>query len=844
MNAIESRRRSPIGTLGEPASIARPDPLAAPARDRRRGAGRRLAAGVLALSGTVAAVAGPETALANEPIALASLGAPVEVRIDPLGVPEIAARSRLDAFAAEGFVHGRDRLFQMDLMRRNAAGELAALLGPFVVDRDLSARVHARRDLARRILDRLPEEDRRLLRRYSDGVNAAIASIDMPPEYALAGWPPSPWRPEDSVLTALSMHEMLASNRGRELGWSAWRECLGEEMFEFLLCPVSRFDALLVEEGAERDRAAPIPGPAVFELNGPRERGPRRRPRGPGRGADAAELHGSFALDATFTKSAPTPGSNAFAVAGVHTADGRAILANDPHLGLSMPTLWYRIALRWPDAQVAGLSLPGMPGVIIGTNGRVAWGFTNLTGDFEDWIEIEVDPGNADRYRTPEGLEVFGERVESIEVRGGEPRELVVRTTRWGPVSATSHLGAPLVKVATIDDPDATNLALLELDEATNLDEALSILARWHGPPQNALVADANGRIGWTVTGLLPDRGGADGRTARSLAAGGGAFPTRLDESMRPRVVDPPSGVLFTANARPMPLADADRLGRHWAEPTRAHRIRELLAYETDGQGPIDESTLLAMQLDTGVPALEPWRDLVLDHLPPDVEGPLASLREICEFWNGRADEDERGPVVLNEVRNAFAQALLSAILDEAAGRCGERPDERFRVASDEPWLRLLEARPFHLLPPPFRSWDRFILATLVRVATLDSLRLVEGPGACPTWGERNELSMQHPMSRAMPFLSRGYDVPAHPQAGHPDAVRVAARGFGASARLVVGPGREATAILQTPGGQSGVPGTMHYRDRHEAWRFGDPEPLLPALDANDAAVPLRLVPE
>ncbi|MHC4834303.1 MAG: penicillin acylase family protein, partial [Planctomycetota bacterium] len=214
MNAIEPRRRSAIGVLGEPASIARPDPLAAPARDRGRGAGRRLAAGVLALACTIAATAGPETARANEPIALASLAAPVEVRFDPLGVPEIDARSRLDAIAAEGFVHGRDRLFQMDLMRRNAAGELAALLGPFVVERDLAARVHARRDLARRILDRLPEEDRRLLRRYSDGVNAAIDSIDMPPEYALFGWPPAPWRPEDSVLTALSMHEMLASNRG------------------------------------------------------------------------------------------------------------------------------------------------------------------------------------------------------------------------------------------------------------------------------------------------------------------------------------------------------------------------------------------------------------------------------------------------------------------------------------------------------------------------------------------------------------------------------------------------------------------------------------------------------
>lgn len=766
--------------------------------------------------------------------------------MDPLGVPEIEARSRLDAMAAEGFVHGRDRLFQMDLMRRDAAGELAALLGPFVVDRDLEARVHARRDLARRILERLPEADRRLLRRYRDGVNAAIASIDMPPEYALFGWPPTPWRSEDTVLTALSMHEMLASNRGRELGWSAWRECLGEEMFEFLLCPVSRFDALLVEAGAEKDRAAPVPSAAAFEIVGRRERGGRGNRGGrPGRergAADASEVERAFADDVAGLERAPTPGSNAFAVAGTRTADGRAILANDPHLMLSMPTLWYRIALRWPESQVAGLSLPGMPGVVIGSNGRVAWGFTNLTGDFEDWIEIEVDPGNEARYRTPEGFEVFGERVESIEVRGGEPRELRVRTTRWGPVSAQDHLGRPLVRVATIDDPEATNLALLELDGADTLDAAIEILGRWHGPPQNALVADRDGRIGWIVTGLLPDREGADGRTARSLARGGAAFPSRLDESHRPRVVDPASGYLFSANARSLPLAAADRLGRHWAEPTRAHRIRERLDYET--RQPIDESTMLDVQLDTTVAALEPWRDLVLDHVPPGVEGPLASLREICELWNGRADLEERGPVVLDEVRRAFARALLGAILDEAARRCGDRPDRGFRVPSDEPWLRLLETRPPHLLPTPFRSWDRFVLATLAGVADLESLGLAGGPEACPTWGERNELSMRHPVSLAMPFLSRGYDVPEHPQPGHPDAVRVATPRFGASARLVASPGREADAILQTPGGQSGIPGTTHYRDRHEAWRFGDPEPLLPALDENDPTVPLRLVPE
>lgn len=756
---------------------------------------------------------------------LPALESPVAVSFDDRGVPVIAASDRRDAAAALGFVHARDRMFQMDLMRRAAAGELAALVGPAVVDRDLAERPRGFRRIAGEVVAGLPEDARAVLDAYAAGANAAVATMRTPPEYAMLGWPPAPWSTEDSILVALAMHSMLLQASDRERAWGEWRACLGEPMFEFLVSETSRFDALLVEPDAPEQRP-PIPGASDFSL-----RAAADEETSPGAAPDA--LLASRDLAAPPDPSPLlVPGSNAFVVSGARTADGRAILANDPHLRLSMPPIWYRVAVERPGVELVGLSLPGVPAVLIGSNGRVAWGFTNLTGDLEDWIVVEVDPRDPGRYLVEGGSEPFGELVERIEVRGAKTQELRVRTTRWGPVAAVDRAGRTLVLRTILDDPAGTNLDVIELEEARGVEEALAILARWRGAPQNALVADADGRIGWTVTGFLPDRGGADGRTPRTLAPGADApWSGPLDESLRPRVIDPPSGFLFTANARPLPLERSRLLGSHWAPPTRASRIRALLEARL-AAGPVDEESLLAVQLDAAVAALEPWREVVLAAVPEDAAGELGALRSIAASWSGTADESERGPVVLGAVRSAVSQSLLRAILRRAAESCGvEVPDEEirgFRVGSDEPWLRLLEEQPPHLLPRGSGSWQEFVLSRLSAVAARPELRLAEGPDACPTWGDRNAASIRHPISLAMPFLAKGYDVPAHPQPGHPDAVRVAAPTFGASARLVVSPSREEDAILQTPGGQSGDPTSPRYRDLHESWRLGRVEPLLP----------------
>ena len=823
---------------------------------------RRLACTLPSLAG-VAALFAAGIAAANDPIEIDSIQAPVSVQFDPRGIPAIAAADRLDAFTAEGFVHARDRFFQMDLLRRAAAGELAALLGAAMVEQDLEQRPRRFRPLAAAILARTDAAERIALESYSAGVNAAIDSMRPPPEYGLLGWPPEPWRAEDSILVALRMHAMLADSADLERNWHEWRECLGESLFEFLLSPTSRFDALLIEDFETHglDRPVPIPGPDTIDLRGFR-----------------SGLLEERLLAASIATKPSVPGSNAFAVSGLLTSDGRAILANDPHLPLSMPTLWYRLELEWPGGRLLGLSLPGIPGVVIGSNGHVAWGFTNLTGDFEDWILVETKPGDDGRYLVPGGSEPFGSRIERIEVRGGKPKDVELRTTRWGPVAGTDRLGRPMVLHAAIDDPANTNFALLSMHTARSVEDGLSILARWRGAPQNAIVADDQGRIGWTVTGFLPDRDGADGRAARSIANGGSMWIGPLEESRRPRVIDPPSGYLFSANARAVPLSWSVELGSQWAEPTRAHRLRSRLDQGGGAEG-FDEQSLLEIQLDPTVEALEPWRALVLEVVPADSGGGLAALREIAEGWNGRADESERGPVVLEAVRLAVIRAMLAPILASARARCGDAPPPgSFRVISDEPWLRLLDERPDHFLPGRSRDWNEFLLAQIRLVALDESLKLVvedpadeargrppggrggRGPGpatrgrpdagrrsadaergapcpeCCPTWGEVNAARIRHPVSIAMPMLARGYDIPSHPQAGHPDAIRVARPTFGASARLVVSPGREDLAVLETPGGQSGDATSPHYRDLHDSWRLGEAEPLELIEDRSDEA--------
>ncbi len=474
---------------------------------------------------------------------VAGLGAPVRVERDAQGVPVVRGASRLDLARATGFLHAQERFFQMDLMRRRAAGELAELVGKAALADDREVRVLRLRAVARRACDRLPEWDRALLTAYSDGVAAGLAALDAAPfEYLLLRSAPAPWRPEDTFLCALTMYLTLQDELpAQESTLGVMHDVLPRPLFEFLAPKGTEWDAPL--EGAAFPQPG-IPGPEVVDL--------RRQVAAPDAGAPVAA--------AGPDGDAITLGSNNWAVSGAHTADGAAIVANDMHLGLSVPNIWYRaslVVLGEESARVTGVMLPGSPFVIAGSNGRIAWGFTNSEGDWADLVVLEPDPRDPEAYRTPQGSRRFEHALEIVRVAGAEDVRLDTRETIWGPVFDTDHAGRrrALAWVALRDG--GLDTALVRLERAANVDEALAIAATAGIPNQNLVVGDAAGRIGWTIAGRIPRRFGHEGRLPTSWADGTRGWDGWLAAAEVPRIADPPGGLLWTANAR---VVDGEKL--------------------------------------------------------------------------------------------------------------------------------------------------------------------------------------------------------------------------------------------------------------------------------------------
>ncbi|HEX3552724.1 MAG TPA: penicillin acylase family protein [Thermoanaerobaculia bacterium] len=748
---------------------------------------------------------------------VAGLSAPVEVERDDLGVPTIRAASRLDGVRALGFLHAQDRFFQMDLLRRQAAGELAELVGPAVVKVDRDHRVHRFRDVARRIVAAAKSEDRALLSAYAEGVNTGLAALgDKPFEYLALGVKPAPWRPEDTILAVHAMFfELNDSTGSRESNLGLLHDRLPAPLFAFLAPVGTEWDAPLLGEAFA---TAPIPGPEVFDL--------RTRPALP----QAASLR-----PAPLPEEVSAAGSNNFAVAGAHTADGRALLANDMHLGIRVPNTWYRVAIVHPDGRggtvrMTGVTLPGTPLVSVGSNGHVAWGYTNSYGDWTDLVVLETDPADPEVYRMPQGPKRFETVREVIKVKGRPDETLEVKETVWGPVIDHDHLGRPRALAWTAQHPEAVNLELEGLETARTLEEAMAVANRAGIPPQNFTVADETGRIGWTIIGQIPRRVGFDGRLPTSWADGSRRWDGWLTPEEHPRVVDPPSGRIWTANARTM---DGDALARlgdgGYMLGARARQIRDdLLTLEK--ASPRD---LLAIQLDDQARFLARWRDLLLRTLTPAAtqgNARRAELRRLmATTWTGRASVNS----VAYRMTREFRKRLLDRVFQSITGIAGRselehfggfgRPTQQF----EGPLWRLVTERPAHLLDPRFQSWDGELLAAVDDLIA-DSVQ-ESGPDlARRTWGERNTTHIQHPLSLGVPLLARWLDVPARQLPGDEDMPRVQGRATGASERLVVSPGHEETGLFHMPVGQSGHPLSPYYQKGHADWEEGRATPFLP----------------
>jgi penicillin G amidase len=701
----------------------------------------------------------------------------------------------------------------MDLMRRAAAGELAELLGKPVLELDEKYRIHDFRRIARAIVQDSAAVDRELLDAYTAGVNFALTKAGARPwEYALLRSEPVPWRVEDSVLVAFSMYLNLNDSSGaEELARAKLSEVLPRQLYHFLYPLGTEWDAPIVGGTVQ---APPIPGADVFSLRSTDARIAA---------LNTPPSHGALGEE-------PLVGSNGWAVAGTRTQDNAALLASDMHLTLRLPHIWYRVRLIVESGAEArdlvGVTLPGLPMLIAGSNGRIAWGYTNSYGDFSDIVVVEPDPQDGERYLTDAGSEPFVNRDETIAIRGSGPEFLVVQSTRWGPIIDYDSVGRPLALAWTAHYPRATNLHMLDFETATNVEDALRVANRAGGPVQNVMVADADGHIGWSLMGQVPVRGSYDSTLPHSWREPGGGWTGWRAPEEYPRIVDPASGRLWSANARTIDTENwLAFLGDGGYDlGARAAQIRDdLLALPT-----ANAADMTTIQLDNRALFLARWRDLLLDLLNDRAlaKHPLrAQARELIEHWSGHAAVDDAGYRIVRAARAQIRKDVYESLTALARQRY---PATKFTPSAqfEGPLWQLVTQRPAHLLDPYYQSWEAALLGSLDRV--LASLQEECKELRRCTWGEGNVLQMRHPLSSALPFASHWLDMPAEPLPGDAQMPRVQGTAFGASQRLVVSPGREAQGSLQMPGGPVDHPLSPFYGAGHEAWARGEPTPLLP----------------
>jgi len=766
----------------------------------------------------------------------AGLTAPVRIARDARGVPTIEAANRNDLAYATGFLHAQDRFFEMDLSRRLAAGELAELVGAVALAQDRETRLFRFRHIAREVIAAATPAQRSLLEAYARGVNAGLAALGSRPwEYWVLGEKPAPWRPEDTALVVYTMWWDLQANGLR-------RELLREEInarlggpvcggwkcaLSFLYPAGTNWDAPAGGPGGAgaTPPGAPIPGPEALNLR-------------------AAPISAALPGGAEPAEGA---GSNNWALAGRLTDTGAALIASDMHLMQRVPTTWYHARLKTtatataPGLDLTGVTLPGAPLLVAGSNGHIAWGFTNSYGD---WITVEAMPcsesserevtvSGAPLWLVREEIRIRGAQAQWLEVRSGPAGVLLRRETQ----QSRCWFGAWLAQL-----PAATNLKLEELEQVGSVADALTLAPEVGIPHQNLVVGDREGHIGWAIFGRIP----ADTDAAR--ARGGAPWTTASDH---PRIMDPELGRLWSANARVAADPQQQQLigghvagfGAQYVVGARARQIRDdLLALHS----PATPEDMLQVQLDDRAVFLERWRTLLLELLDAKVtEGQprRAEFRRLIDDWNARASVDSVGYRLVRTYRNGTERAVWEMLLRalEIPPADGIEIPGQF----EGPLWQLVTARPLHLLGKPYASWPEFLLARVD--STIDELERSCSPLARCTWGAHNEVRIRHPLAAAFPWLGGFLNMPALELPGDHYMPRVedgafgaAERAFGASERFAVSPGHEERGYLVLAGGQSGHPLSPYYRAGFLDWAQGKPLPFLPGASQHS----LTLTPD
>ena len=757
---------------------------------------------------------------ANGALALDGIAAEVEIVRDRNGVPHIFAARAEDAYAALGFVHAQDRLWQMETMRRLGAGRLSEVFGKATLKLDRYSRTFGLYRLAEAQVARLLPAERALLDAYARGVNAYLRtrSGSLPPEFVLLRHAPEDWRPADSLVWAKIMAMQLSRNWQTELlRWRMSRRLSPAQIQE--LWPDDDTGAPITLSDRMRSTALPLDRlDAVI----PREF----------RMADA---------------------SNAWAVAGTRSATGKPILANDPHLGFGAPILWYLAHVEAPGVALTGATVPGVPLLILGHNGRIAWGMTTTGGDVEDLYLEDIDPGDPARYRTPNGSEPFRVRREEIRVKGEATVIVDVRATRHGPVvsdllgDAAKEDGKPATQVlamasTALREDDDTARALFQVSAAHDWASFLEATRDFGSPQQNLFYADTSGDIGLIAPARLPLR--RDGNGLAPVAGGDGRhdWTGLVPFEALPKTHNPPAGLIVNANNRLVGPYYPYDITHDWDTSWRAIRIEEVLASATQYRA----EDAAALQMDTLSTAARRILPLLLA-VPPASPRAAAAV-ERMRAWDFRMLRDRPEPLIYA----AWLQQLMQTLAADELGPMFEdygrsRPGfviaalTRNRIWCDDVTTPALESCP-----------ERIALA-LDRA--LQEIAAKQGDDIERwRWGAVHQAAFIHRLFTHVPPLDRLANIMIETDGGNDTINRglTAERGpnpfehgFGAGFRAVYDLADLARSRFVIATGQSGNPLSPHYRDQLERWRDGGHIEIATTRDAarRQAASVLTLAP-
>lgn len=697
---------------------------------------------------------------------------PVEIDRDSLGFPHIKARTLDDVWFAEGYATAEDRMFQMDGLRRAAAGELAAIAGSSALESDREARRLRMRRIAEQVYIAMDPSDKSAMEAYARGVNAYIETHRgrYGIEFTLLRYDPRPWSVVDSILCGLYMFRNLSAS---------WKNKLIEQQ--------------MLQAGEPGEVHYLFPDRAGFEFT----------PGGDGH-----------------------PGSNAWAVSGAHTADGKPLLANDMHLEFSIPGIWHMEYLEAPGMKVAGVSLPGMPGILSGHNDHIAWGETNLGFDVQD-LYIEKIDLRTGRYLFDGRIEQARTERDIIEIKGGGREEVTTLVTRHGPVFQIDN-GQVMTLKWIAAEPGMVADVFLDIDRARDWKDFRKAISRYGGPAQNFVYADVDGNIGYQVAGKLPIRRNYTGDTPVDGSSGNFEWQGYIPFDELPQAWNPAGGYIVTANQNPFPADYPYHVGGTFDSPYRSIQIRDMLRAGGNKLKPADslriEKDVYSGQL------LFIARQVVAAYGNRKAPSPVfADAIELLRNWNGQMDRDQAAPLIATLTFNY----LRKAVAERASPGNSELYTARMAPAVIE---HLLRERPAAW----FSDYNQVLLQAFAD--GMDEGERMQGSNSKRwRWGKYMYLAVDNPVVGKVPMIGKYFNIGPVPLSGGPTTVKQTTKVLGPSERMNISLGDWDASLGNLPFGESGHVASRHYRDEWDAYYAGESFPMQ--FDRLDAKGTLMLLP-